>query len=162
MNYSVLCNNMFLKGISRIIRKPMVMAFGGGDVAGGGAEQTGCKNRRNKNLKSILAVTEGIHEGSNKKSSFNAIAMICPFLLENAVETHAGGGVKCLTKYCGKDAGEESNDTFGLEDLDANSDGSHSWWRWRRSSSGGGGGVKGLSWAESLNGCKIGEKEGWG
>ncbi|KAJ4966075.1 hypothetical protein NE237_017924 [Protea cynaroides] len=83
------------------------------------------KRAISKNLKSILAVTEGIHEGSNEKSSFNAIAMICPFLLENVVETHAGGGVKCLTKYCGGDAGEESSDTFGLEDLDVNADGSH-------------------------------------
>ncbi|KAJ4961681.1 hypothetical protein NE237_021591 [Protea cynaroides] len=134
----------------------------GGGVARSGTEQTGCKNHRNKNLKSILVVIDGIHEAFNEKSSFNAIAMICSFLLENVVETHAGGGVKCLMKYCGGDAGEESSDTFGLEDLDADGDGSHSWWRWRRSSDGDGGGVKGINWAESLNSCKIGEKEGWG
>ncbi|KAJ4974549.1 hypothetical protein NE237_007723 [Protea cynaroides] len=113
------------------------------------------------NLKSILAVTKGIHEGSNEKLSFNAIAMIYPFLLENVLETYAGGGVKCLTKYCGGDAEEESSDTFSLEDLNADANGSHSWLRWRRSSGGGRGGVEGVSWAETLNGCRIGEKEGW-
>ncbi|KAJ4971590.1 hypothetical protein NE237_004689 [Protea cynaroides] len=69
--------------------------------------------------------------------------MICSFLLENVVETQVGGGLKRLMKYCGGDIGEESSDTFSLEDLDADGDGFHSWWRWRRSSGGGGGGAKG-------------------
>ncbi|KAL2557419.1 Uncharacterized protein Fot_02158 [Forsythia ovata] len=54
---------------------------------------------------------------------------ICPFLLQNVVQSHSGGGVEGLAEDGGRNARKESGNTVLLNNPDPNINGSHTGWR---------------------------------
>ncbi|KAG1348002.1 hypothetical protein COCNU_06G018310 [Cocos nucifera] len=51
-----------------------------------------------------------------------AISSGGPLLLEDVIEGHAGGGVECLAKDSGINAGEEGGDALKVEDMGIDSE----------------------------------------